>query len=121
MDPLSRRAVAPALHHSEEGAPRTHRLPVLVGHDPGDLVQMSQVMSCPGRQQLRQGDDSEGRVPSMPLEVLWLQIQGSQLVQVLRPQTSKFIQELTQRLAYDLPCMPPAIERLERPGLAKLQ
>ena len=48
----SLRAVAGALEHSKVDAPRTHGLAVLVGHDPGDLVQMSQVMSRPGRQQL---------------------------------------------------------------------
>lgn len=36
-----RRAVAGALEHAEVNAPRTHGLAVLMGHDPGDLVQMS--------------------------------------------------------------------------------
>src|SRR5579864_5646141 len=121
VDIPSRRAVAVALQHSEETAPRTHRLPVLVGHDPRDLVQMSHVMSCPGRQQLRQGDDAEGWVSSTPLEVPWLQIQGSQLVQVLRPQPGEFIQQLAQRLACDLPYVSQAIERLESAGFAELQ
>jgi len=46
--------VADALKYPKLLAPWTYGLPVLVGHDPRDLVQMSQVVSCPGGQQLWQ-------------------------------------------------------------------
>jgi len=36
-----RRAVAGALQHPKVCAPRTDGFPVLVGHNPGDLVEMS--------------------------------------------------------------------------------
>src|SRR5258708_5287706 len=35
------RAVAGTLHHPKVCGPRTHGFPVLVGHNPGNLVQMS--------------------------------------------------------------------------------
>src|SRR5712664_4124648 len=41
LERLLRRAVAGALQHAKVGAPRPYGLPVLVGHDPGDLVEMS--------------------------------------------------------------------------------
>src|SRR6516162_973457 len=43
-------AVASAMHHAKVCAPRTHGLPVLMRHNPRHLVQMSQVVCCPGRQ-----------------------------------------------------------------------
>jgi hypothetical protein len=41
-------AVAGALQYSEILAPRAHGITVLVGHHPGDLVQVSQVVGRPG-------------------------------------------------------------------------
>ena len=40
-------AVAGALQHPKIGAPRTHGVPILVGHNPRDLVQMRQVVNGP--------------------------------------------------------------------------
>jgi uncharacterized oxidoreductase len=45
-------AVAGAPQHAEVGAPWTDSRPVLVRHDPRDLVQMREVVSRPRRQQL---------------------------------------------------------------------
>ena len=64
--------MAGALEHTQESAPRTYVLPVLVGHHPRNLVQMSQVVSGPSSQQLRQSNHAEGRMPSQPPEVFWL-------------------------------------------------
>src|SRR5882757_355930 len=72
-------------------------------------------------QQLRQGNYSEGRMPSTQLEVLLPRIQCTQFVQVFWPQTSKFIQSLPQRLAFALLFLSPTIKRLKSLGLAKLQ
>src|SRR5690242_14669361 len=78
-------------------------------------------MRCPGCQEFRQRHDSEGRMPSAPLEIFRLQIQRTQLVQVFRPQTGKFIQQLSQRLALALSYVSLPIEGVKRPALAKLQ
>src|SRR5260370_11461525 len=58
---------------------------------------------------------------STPLEILLPQIQRAQFVQIFRPQTSKFIQQLPQRLALALSFLSPTIEGLKSLGLAKLQ
>src|SRR5260370_36943464 len=82
---------------------------------------MSQVMSRPGRQQLRQRNHPKRRMSSTQLEVLSPQIQCTQLNQVLQPQTSELIQQLPQRLTFTLSYLSPAIEGLKRPALAELQ
>src|SRR3981189_2647299 len=82
---------------------------------------MSQVMRRPRRQQLRESHNSESRMPPPPLKVLSPQIQRTQFAHVLLPQTSKFIQQLLQRLAPTLSHMPQTIKRLERPTLTRFQ
>jgi hypothetical protein len=54
--------VAGAPENAEELDPRTYGFAVLVGHDPGDLVQVGKVVSGPGRKEFGQGDRSEGRM-----------------------------------------------------------
>ena len=58
-----------ALEHAEVGALRAHCVTVLVGHYPGDLVEMSQVVDGPGCEELREGDRSKGGVASAAVEV----------------------------------------------------
>jgi hypothetical protein len=55
-------------------------------------MQMSEVMSGPTRQVLRESDWAEGRMPSTPLEIFRAQVQGAELVQAFRAHTSKLIQ-----------------------------
>jgi len=45
-------AVTFAVQHAQVDAPRTHGRPMLVRHDSGDVVQVSEVVSCPCREQL---------------------------------------------------------------------
>jgi hypothetical protein len=45
-------AVAGALQDAEVGAPWTYGFAVLVGHDPGDLMQMRQIVGGPGGEEL---------------------------------------------------------------------
>ena len=53
-----------AMQHPKVTAPRPHGLPILVRHNPRDLVQVSQIMSRPGRQQFRQSHHPKRRMPS---------------------------------------------------------
>jgi len=53
-------------------------------------------------------------------EVVRLQIQGTQFVEVFRPQTRKFVQQLPYRLAFDLLQVSATIKALESFGLGKL-
>src|SRR4029077_13941544 len=78
-------------------------------------------MSRPGGQQFRQRNDSEsGMAPAM-LPVLGPQIHSMQRDEVLRPHTSKFVQQLPERLTLNLSNLPPTIKGLKCPSLAKLQ
>ena len=70
------------MEDAEVGAPGTDGFAVLVRHNPGDLVEMGEVMNNPGRQKLRQSNDAEGGMTSAPSEVSWLKIQGTQFCQV---------------------------------------
>ncbi len=81
---------------------------------------MRQVMGCPSRQQLGQRDDSESRMASTPLKVLWSKAPGPKFDEVFRPQASKFIQQLTERPTLNLSCVPLAIKGLETFGFPKL-
>jgi hypothetical protein len=88
---LLRGAVAGALEHAEVGAPWANGFAILMGHDPGELVQMSQVMSGPGRQVLGESHWSEGGMAPTAVEIRWLEIQGTELVQAFGAHTRKFI------------------------------
>jgi hypothetical protein len=114
-------AVAGTLQHTEVGAPGTDGFEVLVGHNPGDLVEMSQVMSRPACQVLRQSHGSEGRMASATAKIRWLEVQGSELVQAFGARTRKFIQQLSEGLALTGLYMASAIEGLKRTRLARLQ
>src|SRR5579863_6126321 len=60
-------------------------------------------------------------MPSTVFEVLWLQIQCLQFAEVFRPQTSKFIQQLRQRLSLTLSHVSPTVKRFKRASLTKLE
>src|SRR5690242_17289562 len=82
---------------------------------------MSEVMRRPRRQQLRESNNTQGRMPSTPLEVLGPQVHGAQLLHVLGPQTGEFIQQLRQRLALTLSRLCPSVKGNKGLTLAKLQ
>ncbi len=66
------RAVSRALQDPKKFTPRAYSFAILVRHDTSDLVQVSQIMRCPGGQQLRKRNGPERRMISTPLEVRWL-------------------------------------------------
>jgi hypothetical protein len=81
-----------ALKHSKIRAPGTDSLPVLVRHNPRDLVKMRQIMSRPRRQQLRQSNGAKGRMAAAAREIVRAWIQRSQFRQTLGSCCRKFIQ-----------------------------
>jgi hypothetical protein len=113
--------VARTLQHAKVRAPRPNRLAVLVGHNPRNLVQVSQVVRHPASEVLRQFHRPERGVPSPPLEILWPQIHRAQLVQTFGAPPRKFIQQVGKRLTLAQLYVPFAIKRLKRPRLAGLQ
>ena len=77
---------------------------VLMGHDSGDLVQMSQVMNGPGREQLGQSRDSERGMAAAAVQVRGLKVQGAQLAQAY-PRVRGQIRRVT------LPAISPSLSR----------
>ena len=67
--PLRSGAVTRALEHAEVSTPRADALAILVRHHAGDLVQVREIVNGPGRQQLRQGDGAQRRMPPAPAEI----------------------------------------------------
>ena len=90
-------------------------------YNPDAEPKMGQVVRRPRRQQFRQRDHSERRMPSPPREVLRSQLQHPQFRQIFRPLVSELIQQFAQRPSLALAFLCPAIERLKRAPLAKFQ
>jgi hypothetical protein len=84
-------------------------------------MKVSEVVANPGRQVLREDYRSKNRMPPAPIEVCWLQMQGTQLIQTFRAHTRKFIQQLRERLTRNFAQVSGAIKRLKRFGFAKLK
>jgi hypothetical protein len=85
-----------ALHHAQERGPRTDRLPVLVRHHPGKLVQVAEVVRRPGGEKLGKRHHSERGVAAAPLEIGRLQLQGTKLVQTFGTQAREGIEQFVE-------------------------
>ena len=85
-------AAAGALQDAEVCAVGADDLAILVGHDARNLVQMSQVVGGPSREQFRQSYWAEGRMTSTAGEILRAQIQSAKFDQVLGAYASEFVQ-----------------------------
>jgi len=55
--------------HGEKGHPWTNLIPVLLGHHPGDLGEVPQVVHHPSRQELAQRDTTQARVFPREIEL----------------------------------------------------
>src|SRR5262252_7935605 len=84
-------------------------------------MKVRQIVCGPRREQLPKRDRSEHRMPASPVEVGRLQVQRSQVVEVLRPNAGKLIELLAERLALALALLGQAIEAFERLCLAELE
>ena len=84
-------AVAVTLHDTQIRAPRANGFAVLVGHDPGELVDMGEVVGSPGGQQLGKRNEPECGVAPLKLEIFWPKIQGAKLGKIFGAQTGKLI------------------------------
>ena len=113
--------VAVTMQHAEIGDPRTGGIAVLAGHDPGELVQVGEIMDCPRGEELRQRDAPQGRVFTSPVKVARLQIHSLQLCQILPAQLGKLIEESLQRFPAALFLLRQAVESCEGLPLAMLK
>lgn len=85
-------AVGGAFEDAEEIAPGADGDAILMSHNPRDLVEMSQIVSGPGGQELGQSDYTERGMTAAPGKILGLQIHRAKLAQIRRAQTRKFVQ-----------------------------
>src|SRR5437868_2775173 len=107
--------------HTQKRAPWTDCITILVSHDPRQLMQMSEVVNGPCREQLRKRDHPQRRMQSASRQVFRLQSQGLQCRQTLVAHSSEFIQKLVQRLALTLLNLRKAIKRIKGSRLALFQ
>ena len=92
-----------------------------MGHDSGDLVQMSKVMCRTRCQQLRKRDRAERGMQAVTVQVLLREIQGTQFGEILSPDPGKFVQQFWKRLTLALALLGAAVERGECAALAEFQ
>src|SRR6185369_1714683 len=83
-------------------------------------MKMREVMNHPSRQKLRERHPSQRRMFSPPLQIFRLQIEFLQRSQILFPQASEFVEELFQRLVFNLFLREP-VKGIKCPRFAMLQ
>lgn len=70
--------MAGALEDAEVDAPRAHGIAVLVGHDPGELMQMREVVADPSGEKLRERHRAESGMCAAAGQVFELEAKGLQ-------------------------------------------
>jgi hypothetical protein len=113
--------VAGALEDTEVDGPGADGFAVLVGHDAGELVEMSEVMGGPSGEELGESDWAEGRMASAKIELVGAEIEGAEFGEIFRAHASEFIQNMREGFDFDFAFVSLAIEGIERFGFAKLQ
>ena len=114
-------AVTGAVKDAEVGCPGTDGVAVLMGKDPGQLVDVGEVVHGPGCQKLRQGDGAEDGMSSAELELLRSEIEGAEFAEVGGAKFGELVEELGEGLPCTFAILGAAIERLEGAGLAVVE
>jgi hypothetical protein len=84
-------------------------------------MEVRQIVSGPGRQQLRHRDWPQRRMPSAPFKILRPKAQCLQVREVVGTQPGKFVQQLAQRFSPALMDVSPHVEWLKRSAVAEFQ
>lgn len=113
--------MAGALQHAKKFAPGADGRAVLASHDPGDLVQMREIVGGPGSKKLREHNGAERRVQAAAIEIARLQIQRAQFGDVLRTQTDEFVEQLRKRLVSGAGLATDAIKGFEGTRVSKFE
>lgn len=113
--------MAGALKDAEVRCPGTDGVAVLVGKDPGQLVDVGEVMHSPGGQELREGDRAKSGMGSAELELLWSEIEGAEFAEVSGAKFGELVEELGEGLPCTFAILGAAIERLEGAALAVVE
>jgi hypothetical protein len=80
------------VQHAEESVPWSDGIAVLVSENAGDLMEVGHVVRGPGGEQLREGDSAKRRMTPATVQIVRQKIEGTQGIQVFRPQTREFIE-----------------------------
>jgi hypothetical protein len=113
--------VAGALKDAEVRCPGTDGVAVLVGKDPGQLVDVGEVMHSPGGQELREGDRAESGMGSAELELLRSEIEGAQFPEVGGAKFGELVEELGEGLPCTFAILGASIELFEGSGFAVVE
>jgi hypothetical protein len=71
--------MAIALENPQIGDPRSHRVPILMGEDPRDLMKVGQVVDCPGGKQLGERYRPESGMEPLQRKIRFGQTKRSKL------------------------------------------
>ena len=85
-----------ALQDTEIDAPGTDSFAILVGHESGELVEVSKVVDRPSGEELAESYRPEGGVAAAAVEIQRLNIQGTELRETDRANCSEFVEQLRQ-------------------------
>ncbi len=100
-------------HHRKVGHPRPDFLPILFGHHPRHLSNVSQIVYDPRGEQLPQGDAAEARVHARKVQIRLGQVPGAKNLEVRGPESGEFFQQGRQGSLRIPTPMPEPIVRLK--------
>jgi len=88
--------VTGALEDTEINAPGTDGFAILVGHEAGELVEVSKVVDRPSGEELAESYRPEDGVAAAAVEIWRLNIQGAELRETGGASCSEFVEQLRQ-------------------------
>lgn len=102
-----------AMQNSKVGAPGAYGFAVLMSKNPGELVEMCEVVSSPCRKKLGEGHRAEYGMAPTQLKVGRGEMKRVKLGQVVRTKTSEIVEQLGERLALAFSLLTETIEGLK--------
>lgn len=114
-------AVPLALQNAEEVCKGPNLVEISGRHDPGDLVQVGEIVRCPGAEQFGKRDRAEGGMAAARFKLSWLQIEFPKLFKTDGANTHELVKELCERFAAAFLHVAPAIESIEGLGFSVLE
>jgi hypothetical protein len=109
-----------AFQHAQKRNKRPHGFTILHRHNTRDLVQMREVVRCPGGEKFGKLYWAERRVFGALPEISRLEIHRAEFVEILRAERIEFVEQIGDGLALYFCLVSLAIETLERFRFAEL-
>ena len=113
--------MAGALEDAEVDGPGADGFAVLMSHDTGKLMEMSEVVSGPSGEELGESDGAEGGMASAEGELVGAEIKGAKFGEVFSADAGEFVQYMREGFDFDFALVSLAVEGVEGFGFAKLQ